>query len=91
MANRVTLQPTEFSDLPAVSFGVSFGFRMYDDHGQSYCNTMDKSDMELPALEFIEKAKMHFDEQADAMFDFALDQGGLYVGKDWVPIKREES
>jgi len=78
--NRPCIQRTVFQNYG--SGDESYGYRMYDNHGQTYCNVMDKNDLALPDREFLLKAKKTFDEVADGLFDFALGNG-IYVDDIW--------
>jgi hypothetical protein len=77
MSNKVTIQRTLFTNLP--SGEKTFGYRMYDDHGQTYCNTLAGEDMNLTDEEFLAKIVDGFDNVANAMFDFALERG-IFIG-----------
>ena len=55
MANNATLQRTIFQNVG--SDEKTFGYRIYDDYGQDYCNTMDEADMSLPPLVFFAKVR----------------------------------
>jgi hypothetical protein len=70
MSNKIVIQKTEFKNIPQGD--ILYGYRMYDDYDQTYGNIMEKEDMELPPLEFIQKIEPYFDEAAHDMFKFAL-------------------
>ena len=78
--NRPCIQRTIFVD--AHNGDKSFGYRIYDDHGQDYCNTLDENDLKLPDQDFLHKAKENFSEVADSIFDYALEHG-IYVDDEW--------
>ena len=69
--NVPTLIRTIFTD--ATTCEHSFGYRFYDDHGQTYCNTLERADLNLPDQEFLDKIKDQFDDVANSIFDFALE------------------
>ena len=71
--NIPTLVRTIFTN--ACKGDYSFGYRFYDDHGQTYCNTLERHDLDLSDQEFLDKIKDQFDDVANSMFDFALDHG----------------
>jgi hypothetical protein len=78
--NMITLQATKFVNMP--SGEETFGYRMYDNHGQAYNNTLEKipeDDLEL--LEIV----MQSDEiQISDMLDFLLEYAkGLYINGEW--------
>lgn len=78
--NRPCVQRTVFQD-----FGKeekTYGFRIYDDHGQSYGNMMKEEDLKLSDQEFLELAVDLFDDAGTAIFDFALERG-IYVDDHW--------
>lgn len=84
MSNRATIQRTVFVDFQTDE--KSFGYRIYDDHGQSYCNVMEEADLKLGAEDFLRKAQDTFDETANSIFDSALDNG-IYIDSDWYRFK----
>lgn len=78
--NTVTLQPTEFINQQMGS--STFGFRMYDDEGQTYDNTWDS----IPDnnLEILALAMQSDDWQVIDMLSLLLKyKKGLYIGKTW--------
>lgn len=75
--NRVTIEPTKFHNQR--SGEITFGFRMYDDEGQSYDNTWES----IPDddLEVLDKVMQSDDFQVIGMLDFLLEHGlGLNIG-----------
>lgn len=88
MSNRACIQRTIF-----VNHGSNektYGFRIYDDCGQDYCNSMLENDLNLPEKEFLQKAKLHFSEVANSIFDFALGTGGIYIDDNWYILDKQE-
>lgn len=78
--NRVTLQPTVFINHPRGD--KTYGYRMYDDYGQTYCNLWES----IPDddLEIVRLALEDGDDIAQSMFGFILEHGyGLYIGGEW--------
>ena len=80
MSNRATIQRTVFTDYN--DHNQTFGYRMYDDEGQTYCNTMEAEDLNLNDEEFVKKASENFDDMASEIFAFALEKG-ILVDDNW--------
>jgi hypothetical protein len=80
MSNRACLQRTVFNNFGNTK--VTFGFRFYDDYGQTYCNTMEKEDLELPDEEFFKRAHENFDDTGESIYDNALERG-IYIDDKW--------
>jgi hypothetical protein len=80
MSNRASIQRTVFVNHHDNS--KSFGYRMYDDEGQTYCNTLEEADLDLPDPQFLEKAAENFDEVADTIFEFAIGNG-IFIDEEW--------
>lgn len=78
--NKVTIQPTIFENHPQGT--KTFGYRIYDDYGQTYLNTWEsipKDDMDI-----LQKVMDEADETADAMFSFILEhEHGIYINDNW--------
>lgn len=80
MGNNVYIQRTEFTNVATIREEPSYGYRIYDDYDQTYCNTMAGADMQLEPSEFLAIAIHTFDERATSMFDFAChDKGAIYI------------
>ena len=69
--NIVTLQKTIFKNHPDGE--EAYGYRMYDDYGQTYCNTLDKKNLDLPPIEFFDGIEEELDEVAQSMMDSAIE------------------
>ena len=69
-SNRACIQRTIF--INANSGEKSFGFRIYGDYGQSYCNGMTEAETKLPDQRFLDKAKEYFDDVASSIYDLSL-------------------
>jgi len=67
----------------------SFGYRIYDDYGQDYCNILDEKDLKLSDQDFLDKAKESFSEVANSIFDYALEHG-IYVDDKWYHLNIED-
>lgn len=80
MSNRVTLQTTVFQNYKEDT--KSFGYRMYDDYGQTYCNTLEEKDLNKTPLKFLAFIKDKLDEAGDAMMEHALEHG-MYINGSW--------
>jgi hypothetical protein len=81
MSNRIYFEPTKFTNVR--HGGVSFGYRAYDDYGQSYDNTWEV----IPDddIEFLKKIIDCNDELVGAMLDFAQEnQQGVYVSGNFI-------
>lgn len=86
--NKPCIQRTIFVDHP--SGEKSYGYRMYDDEGQTYNNVMGKDIFDMSPQEFLDKARESFDDMANSIFDFALEHG-LYVDDCWYHFNLEDS
>lgn len=89
MSNRATLQRTIFVNHP--SGDKTYGYRIYDDYEQTYCNILseDDLDMNISPSAFLAKAKETFDNTSDSIFSGAIDHGGIYVDGDWFELTEE--
>jgi hypothetical protein len=82
--NRVCIEPTRFTDVRTGA--ESFGFRAWDDYGQTYGNTMTK--IPNDDLEFLELVLENSDDEVlGDMIDYCLEyEKGIYIGPlyyDW--------
>ena len=70
MSNFINVEPTEFKNVRDGT--VSFGVRIYDDHGQSYINSWES----IPDddLEVLEMAIQDADDIASSIFDFIQEE-----------------
>ena len=77
--NRPTLLSTTFVDM---SVETSYGYRLFDDYGQTYCNIgsyLIEDDLEL--LQF---AMENSDDYSRTLFKFLIeDQKGLNINNSW--------
>lgn len=80
MSNRATLQRTEFKNLPQGD--TTFGWRIYDDYGQTYSNILSKEDVEKSDEELLQQVSSFGDEVSSVIIDFALEHG-IYIGNQW--------
>ena len=81
MSNRVTLQRTVFNNYGTEE--KTFGFRLYDDFGQTYGNMMAEKDLELKDEAFFNKVcNENAGDNADVMIDWALEHG-IYIDDNW--------
>jgi hypothetical protein len=78
--NRITLQPTIFENHPQGD--KTYGYRIYDNHGQTYCNTWESiPDDDVEILSMIMEDG---DDIAQDILSFMHEQGsGLYIGDEW--------
>jgi hypothetical protein len=78
--NKVTIQPTIFENHPQGT--KTFGYRMYDDYGQTYLNTWESiPDDDIDILTMIIDSE---DEIEVAMINHLLDRcQGLFIGDEW--------
>ena len=83
MSNRACIQRCEFVDFPARD--VSYGFRAYDDYGQTYVNTATAEVLAMEHLEFLAwVAKNVNDEFVVGMLDSVKEsERGLYIDDIW--------
>ncbi|KKN99039.1 hypothetical protein LCGC14_0142840 [marine sediment metagenome] len=80
--NRITLQPTIFINHPYGN--ETFGYRIYDDHGQTYSNVWDS--MPDSDMEALSRVMDDGDETAQNILGFMHEQGlGIYIGDEWYP------
>lgn len=79
--NRVTLQLTIFENHPQGD--RTYGCRIYDDYGQSYCNTWDSFPCDdLKALVMVIRSDT--DETTHAILSsIREDETGIYIGDNW--------
>lgn len=82
--NKVNIEPTKFINTRTGS--ETYGYRAYDDEGQTYCNTF----VDPPAdddLDFLEQVMENSpDEILQGMLDFVLEsESGLYIGGEFYP------
>jgi hypothetical protein len=61
-----------------------YGYRLFDDYVQTYCNIWEKEDIKLPPLEILNKAVSELDEVAGMIIDDVIEnEKGIYIGDDW--------
>jgi uncharacterized protein YbaR (Trm112 family) len=87
MSNQITIEATKFVNVKGD--GETLGFRMYDDYGQTYCNTLESiPDDDLDLLRLVLD---NTDDISAAMFEHIKDNesdiciNGEYYG--WKTIK----
>jgi hypothetical protein len=80
MSNRVTIQRTKFTNYDTDE--KSFGYRLYDDYGQSYSNIMDERELKSSDEDFFNLVCDSADEVGDAMISHALEHG-IYIDSNW--------
>lgn len=91
MSNRLVIQPTKFINLNnGVEDGPTYGVRVFDEYGCSYCNAWDSIPGE--PLEILRKVCVEMnDENTMAMLDNVQENElGLNIGDDyfeWEQIK----
>lgn len=80
MSNRACIQATEFHDKPAGS--ITYGFRIYDNEGQTYDNTWDSiPDDDMEVLKMVCRSD---DETVRGIIDFIIEQeNGVEIGDEW--------
>lgn len=80
MSNRVTIEPTEFTNIR--SGEKTYGVRVYDDYDQSYDNTWDI--IPVHDMDILRKVIRIHDNKIDSMLDFVEDNhNGIYIGGSW--------
>ncbi len=78
MSNQVSIIRTVFRDF--ATGDETFGFRVYDDHGQDYCNLLQKDDLEREDKEFLQRVKANRSEVIDSLIDFVFEnEKGVFV------------
>ena len=85
--NRPCIQRTTFIDHP--SGDKSYGYRFYDDHGQTYCNTLAENIFEMTPGDFLRHVENEFDNVAESIFDYALEHG-IYVDDEYFTFKVDD-
>ena len=109
MASKIHIVPTVFTDMELASSkpsevyltgerasdNISYGFRVYDDHGKYYNNnrkgvTGGFPDLALSPSEFFKMVMKELEEDAEATRDireaiiyYLKEDGGLYIGMQW--------
>jgi hypothetical protein len=100
MSNRATLQPCKFVNISkdGEEEEVSYGFRLYDDYGQTYTNVIDEDEFlkDIRKLEPVALIKKYFcltgeDSVADAILDGVIEKGGMYWNDSWIEFKKEKT
>jgi hypothetical protein len=90
MSNLVEVKRTKFTNLDGSA--ETYGYRIYDNYGASYCNLFFKED-ELPKddFELIKYIQEYNDEVVDAMLQYIEDdQEGISIDDEfyeWKDIK----
>jgi hypothetical protein len=81
MSNRISLTATTFIDHP--NDDKSFGFRMYDDFGQTYNNCCDS--LITDDFDLLQYAYNNQDEVSGVMFEWISENGGhgMYINDTW--------
>jgi len=80
MSNRLTIEPTEFTNIR--SGEKTYGVRVYDDYDQCYDNTWD----EIPVsdMDILRKVLRISDYKIGCMLDFVKENNnGIYIGGEW--------
>jgi hypothetical protein len=88
MSNKATIQRTIFFNVPKGE--KTYGYRIYDDYGQSYSNTMTEEDMELSPEDFLRKVVPHLDDTGSSIFHVSFDTGGIYIDDEWFTLKMND-
>jgi hypothetical protein len=83
--NRACIQRTEFRSYGYLD--ATYGYRIWDDHGQDYNNCMEEDDLKLSDEEFLRKASETFSEAADMIFEYAMEHG-IHVDGRWYQFDR---
>jgi hypothetical protein len=77
--NRVTLVATRFENIHSSPPNVSYGFRIFDDEGQSYYNLSETPPPKDP-LKFLAWALPKLDQEGQGMLDYVIKHKiGLYI------------
>ena len=88
MSNRVTFQVTKFVNLNEAlkETSTAYGYRLFDDHEQSYDNSIEKSDLPTTpeeALDIIEEVN------ADLYNFICHDKGGFFFNESYVEVDED--
>lgn len=89
MSNFANIQRTIFVDLPNKT--ETYGYRIYDDYGIEFDNTMTKEDLELPPRKFVDKIEKTFCEIGGNVFDAAIERGGIHIDGVYYGIELTDS
>jgi len=94
MSNKVTIQPTKFSNLGGSE--VTWGVRVYDEYDSSYDNTWEQSEVDcffnhekqiyeqVDPLSILAKVCMTENEVIDSMIEYVIEnETGIWIGSDW--------
>lgn len=85
MSNRVTLQRTVFCNYNTRD--KTFGFRIYDDMGQTYGNYMEEKELKKSDKDFFNYVcDFGNDRGSSEMIDWALEYG-CYIDDTWHEVK----
>jgi hypothetical protein len=85
MSNHVMLTATTFIN-HAEGGTKTYGYRLYDDYGQTYNNTLEKIDDDLELLAAVVR-----DEPAGYMFDYMNEnKRGLSINGTWYDYEEIE-
>ena len=83
MSNRVTLTATQFKNVKSDD-EPTYGYRMYDDAGQAYCNIFTKEDVQKDDLDFLKLVWENAGSDEGSMFDFMRQyEKGIFINGSW--------
>jgi hypothetical protein len=85
MSNKASLLATSFEDCT----GKSYGFRMYDDYAQTYCNSMEGNTLKIPPLELLDLIISEYSDEIidDIIMSIWETNSGMYINDDWYEYK----
>lgn len=86
MSNRVSFQFTRFqdlnTDLSPLQDPPSYGYRIYDDYDEDYCNTLEPKDLaRIDAKEAFRIIKCQ-----DKGYEIAVLGNGFFFNDEWVEV-----
>ena len=83
--NRVCLVATKFTDI-ATARAETYGFRLYDDHGQNYDNTAESpitDDLELLKWALEMHPIKEDSDMSDCLNEVAVNKKGMEINGQW--------
>lgn len=88
MSSKVTLVSTKFESVT----GTTFGFRLYDDYGQTYCNNMDAAEWSvMDDMKLLNFALENITDESDKILDNLKDMSeGITINGNYYDYEEIE-
>ena len=89
MANRVTFQSTKFVNIneDLIESKPVYGYRVYDDYGQSYNNTLKKEDLIRSPEDALKVIEDFFGN--NEFYSVILEKGGFFFNGSWQELDED--